>query len=219
MTPTERRRLRRLHTFERAAWDSGATLVCGVDEVGRGPLAGPVAACAVVIAQPLYLEHLNDSKIVSALRRTHLSEAIRAQAVCYALGWATSAEIDRVNILGATKLAMSRALGALSQAPCRVLVDAVSIPGCPYPQESIIDGDAKSAAIAAASIIAKVARDEHMALLDAAHAGYNFSQNKGYGTAEHLAALARQGPCPEHRRSFAPVLAPTLALAYDGMLL
>jgi ribonuclease HII len=213
--PRERRRLKRLHAFERAAWESGAHYVCGVDEVGRGPLAGPVVACAVVIDKPLELEHLNDSKVVTMLRRQELEAVIRSQAVCVSLGWADVEEIDRINILQASRLAMTRALAGLSVAPCRVFVDAVSIPGCPYPQESIIDGDAKSAAIAAASIVAKVARDAHMALLDALFPEYGFAQHKGYATLEHLHVLARLGPCAHHRRSFAPVIAPPFDFVFD----
>ena len=218
LDPRERRRLRRLHAYERAAWDAGAKYICGVDEVGRGPLAGPVAACAVVIAEPLYLQFLDDSKLVSPLRRLELDAAIRERAVSISLGWATSQEIDRVNILAATKLAMGRALSSLSVAPCRVFIDALSVPECAYPQEPIIDGDAKSAVIAAASIVAKVARDAYMAELDGVHCGYGFAHNKGYGTAEHLAALMQLGPCDQHRRSFAPVMQPALALAYEGQL-
>ena len=210
MIPKERQRLRRLHAFERAAWESGARFLCGIDEVGRGPLAGPVVACAVVIDKPLRLQFLNDSKQVTQLRRADLDGAIRAQAVCVALGWVEPAEIDRINILAATKLAMNRALTGLSQAPCRVLVDALKIPGCPYPQEAIIGGDRKSAAIAAASIIAKVARDAHMAAMEELYPGYGFAEHKGYSTAAHFAALDRLGPSPIHRRSFMPVVAPRL---------
>lgn len=208
MIPKERQRLRRLHAFERAAWESGARFICGIDEVGRGPLAGPVVACAVVIDKPLRLQFLNDSKQVTELRRADLDTAIRAHAVCMALGWADSAEIDRINILAATKLAMSRAIAGLAQAPCRVFVDALNIPGCPYPQEAIIGGDRKSAAIAAASIIAKVARDAHMTAMEAQYPGYGFAEHKGYSTVAHFAALDRLGPSPIHRRSFMPVIAP-----------
>lgn len=215
MTAKERRRLARLHSYERAAWENGARYVCGVDEVGRGPLAGPVVACAVVASQPLYLEFLNDSKAVTALRRAALAEAIRDQAAAFSLGWAEPAEIDSLNILGATKLAMGRALAGLTVSPCRVFVDAINIPSCPYPQEPIVDGDALSAVIAAASIVAKVARDHHMEELDARYPGYGFAHNMGYGTAEHLAALDRLGPSEIHRRSFAPVLQPRLAFAVD----
>jgi ribonuclease HII len=210
VTASERRRLRKLHSYERTAWESGAQMICGVDEVGRGPLAGPVTACAVVISQPLLLEFLNDSKQVTALRRTALAAQIRAQAVCFAIGWASEEEIDALNILVASKLAMARALEQLTVAPCRVLVDAVHIPQCTSPQTAIIGGDGKSAAIAAASIVAKVARDEYMEALDDTHPGYGFRHNRGYATEEHLAALDRLGPCAAHRRSFAPVMQPSL---------
>lgn len=211
MTRSERSRLQRLHRIEREAWESGARFICGVDEVGRGPLAGPVVAGAVVIDAPLLLEHLNDSKRVTVLRRQELDPAIRAAAVCWAIGWADHEEIDRINILNASRLAMGRALAALTVRPCMVLVDAVHIPECLSPQRAIIDGDAKSAVIAAASIIAKVARDARMAELEAQFPGYGFAEHKGYSTEEHLAALDRLGPCAIHRRSFAPVLQPRLA--------
>jgi ribonuclease HII len=219
MTAKERRRLQRLHTYERQAWEAGARFLCGVDEVGRGPLAGPVVACAVVIQEPLYLEGLNDSKVLPAVRREALCDAIRAQAVAYALGWATPGEIDRSNILTASKLAMGRALSSLAVTPDHVLVDAVHIPQCACPQEPIVDGDAKSAAIAAASIIAKVFRDRWMDQCDAVYPGYGFAQHKGYATAEHLAALARLGPSPIHRRTYAPVQAPSFDFLLDGAAL
>jgi len=216
--PKERQRLRRLHAFERAAWESGARYVCGIDEVGRGPLAGPVVACAVVIDRPLRLQFLNDSKKVTELRRADLDGAIRAQAICVALGWVDAAEIDRINILAATKLAMNRAIAGLTQAPCRVFVDALKVPSCPYPQESIIGGDRKSAVIAAASIIAKVARDAHMTAMDSQYPGYGFAEHKGYSTAAHFAALDRLGPCPIHRRSFMPVIAPQLNFTSNAII-
>lgn len=219
MKPKERRRLYRLHSYEREAWNNGARFVCGVDEVGRGPLAGPVVACAVVIDQPLYLEFLNDSKVVPAPRRAQLSEAIRLQAVAYSLGWANPDEIDRINILAASKVAMSRALAGLTVEPCRVLVDAVNIPQCIYPQDPIIDGDAKSAAIAAASIIAKVFRDRWMDQYDVTYPEYGFASHKGYATAEHLLALAKLGPSPIHRRTYAPVLSPTFDFLLDSAAL
>lgn len=199
--------------MERAAWQTGLQFLCGVDEVGRGPLAGPVVACAVVIAQPLYLEHLNDSKVVTEDRRRVLEVAIRGQAVSVALGSADPEEIDRLNIAGASKLAMSRAISKLSVNPNRVFVDAFRIPDCPFDQEPIIDGDAKCAVIAAASIVAKVARDSLMVGLDGQFPGYGFAHHKGYSTREHLEALDRLGPCAIHRRTFAPVLQPRLALA------
>jgi len=213
VTAKEKRRLHRLHAYERAAWESGAQFLCGVDEVGRGPLAGPVTACAVVIAAPLLLEGLNDSKVVIPERRVELEAAIRDRAVSVALGWASHEEIDRLNILQASRLAMSRALSALSIRPCRVLVDAVRIPDCAVAQDSIIDGDAKCAVIAAASIVAKVARDALMSRLDHCYPGYGFVNHKGYSTPEHLDALDRLGPCAIHRRTFGPVLQPPLKFA------
>ena len=216
MTPKERRRLYRLHSFERAAWKSGARYVCGIDEAGRGPLAGPVVACAVVVEQPIYLEFLNDSKLLPLSRREVLSEAIRSRAISFCVGSASHEEIDRFNILGATKIAMGRALAGVSVPPCRVFVDAVTIPQCLFPQQPIIDGDAKCAVIAAASIIAKVHRDRWMNEYDAMYPEYGFAQHKGYGTPEHLAALSRLGPSPIHRRSFAPVLQPAFEFFYNG---
>lgn len=208
MTSAEQRRLTRLHRFERELWDSGLRLICGVDEVGRGPLAGPVTACAVVIDRPLKLEFLDDSKVVTELRRMALDALIRSQATAVSVGWADHTEIDSLNILGASRLAMRRAIAGLGLAPCKVLVDGYPLPGCAFPQVSIIDGDAKSAAIAAASIVAKVARDAFMNEMDAAYPGYGFSHNKGYSTPDHLAALNALGPCAVHRRSFAPVIQP-----------
>jgi ribonuclease HII len=209
MTSAEGRRLSRLHRFERELWDGGLLLLCGVDEVGRGPLAGPVTAGAVVIDRPLRLEFLDDSKVVTELRRIALDVLIREQAIAVSVGWADHMEVDSLNILGASRLAMHRAIAGLGIQPCKVLVDGYPLPDCAFPQISIVDGDAKSAAIAAASIVAKVARDALMTGLDATYPGYGFAHNKGYATPDHLAALNALGPCPEHRRSFAPVIAPT----------
>jgi ribonuclease HII len=194
-------------------------LVCGVDEVGRGPLAGPVVACAVVTDRPLYLEFLDDSKTVTELRRRALADAIRSQAISFSLGWANPQEIDRLNILGASKLAMGRALGGLAVSPDHVFVDAVRIPQCPFPQEAIIDGDAKSAVIAAASVVAKVFRDLWMDQYAALYPEYGFDQNKGYATVDHLSALARHGPSPVHRRTYAPVLQPSFDFLLDSSAL
>jgi ribonuclease HII len=202
----EKRRLDRMHRFERDLWNEGARLICGVDEVGRGPLAGPVTAAAVVIDKPVMLEFLNDSKVVTELRRVVLADLIREHVIAVSLGWADSEEIDSINILCASRLAMHRAIAGLGLSPCRVLVDGYPLPGCAFPQLNIIDGDAKSASIAAASIIAKVARDSLMVELDAQYPGYGFAQHKGYCTAEHVAAIAKLGPSPIHRRSFAPVV-------------
>jgi len=211
MTQAERRRLQRMHRFERQAWEDGAQLICGVDEVGRGPLAGPVTACAIIIDRPLLLEHLNDSKAVTPQRREALDLLIRERCVGIALGWAEAPEIDALNILEATRLAMHRAIGALGVTPCRVFVDGLPLPDCALPQQAIVGGDALSAAIAAASVVAKVARDARMTELDARYPGYGFAQHKGYGTADHLGAIDLLGPCPEHRRSFAPVSRPTFS--------
>jgi len=208
LTSAEKGRLTRLHRFERELWGGGLRLLCGIDEVGRGPLAGPVAACAVVIDRPLRLEFLDDSKTVTELRRAALDPLIREQAVAVSIGWADHHEIDSLNILQASRLAMHRAIAGLGVTPCKVLVDGLPLPDCAYPQMAIIDGDAKSAAIAAASIVAKVARDAVMDELDATYPGYGFAHNKGYSTPDHLAALNALGPCPVHRRSFAPVLQP-----------
>ena len=209
MTSAEGRRLSRLHRFERELWDGGLRFICGVDEVGRGPLAGPVTACAVVIDRPLRLEFLDDSKVVTELRRVALDALIRGQATAVSVGWADHVEVDALNILGASRLAMHRAIAGLGIQPCKVLVDGYPLPNCALPQLSIIDGDAKSAAIAAASIVAKVARDAFMSELDVSYPGYGFAHNKGYATPDHLAALNTLGPCPEHRRSFAPVMQPS----------
>ena len=211
MTSAERRRLTRLHKYERELWGEGLRLLCGIDEVGRGPLAGPVTACAVVIERPLRLEFLDDSKVVTGLRRNVLEPLIREQAVAVSVGWADHREIDSLNILQASRLAMHRAIEGLGLSPCKVLVDGWPLPNCAFPQVAIIDGDAKSAAIAAASIVAKVARDAVMDEFDAIYPGYGFAHNKGYSTPDHLAALDILGPCPVHRRSFAPVVQPTLA--------
>ena len=213
MERAERRRLSRLHRFERELWEGGSRFICGLDEVGRGPLAGPVTACAVIIDRPLRLEFLDDSKTVTELRRLALDEQIREQAMAVSVGWADREEIDSFNILGASRLAMHRALAGLGLIPCKLLVDGWPLPDCTYPQSAIIDGDAKSAAIAAASIVAKVARDALMTALDSTYPGYGFAHNKGYSTREHLAALDALGPCPEHRRSFAPVLQPAFNFA------
>jgi len=178
-----------------------------------------VVACAVVTDRPLYIEHLDDSKTVTELRRGVVAEAIRATASAFSLGWASPDEIDRLNILAASKLAMSRALAGLSLTPDHVFVDAVRIPQCAIRQEPIIDGDAKSAVIAAASIVAKVFRDLWMDQCHTLYPMYGFDQNKGYATHEHLTALNRHGPSPIHRRTYAPVLQPSFDFLLDGAAL
>lgn len=180
-------------------------LLAGVDEVGRGPLAGPVIAAAVILDPARPIPGLADSKTLSAARREALAAQIQACAVAVAFGRAEVAEIDRLNILHASLLAMQRAVAALGVAPARILVDGNRRPpGLPQ-AETIVGGDALIPAISAASIVAKVARDAELTALDAQYPGYGLARHKGYPTAEHLAALARLGPSACHRRSFGPV--------------
>ncbi len=180
-------------------------IVAGVDEAGRGPLAGPVLAAAVVLAPERPIDGLADSKKLSPARREALAQVIREQAVSWAIGRAEVEEIDRINVLQAAMLAMKRAVEALDPSPGRVLVDGNRLPSLAMPAEAIVGGDARVAAISAASILAKVTRDREMVALDARYPGYGFARHKGYGTREHLDALRRLGPSPVHRRSFAPV--------------
>ena len=181
-------------------------LLAGVDEVGRGPLAGDVVAAAVILDPARPIAGLADSKRLSPRRRELLCEQIRSRAVAMAVGRATVAEIDRLGILRAALLAMERAVAALAVPPAEVLVDGPHLPsGLPCPGRALVGGDATEPAIAAASIVAKVTRDAEMAALDERFPGYGFAAHKGYGTRAHLAALEALGPCPIHRRSFAPV--------------
>lgn len=182
-------------------------LIAGVDEAGRGPLAGPVLAAAVILDPDHPITGLADSKQLSPLRRERLAVEIRAKALTWALGRAEVGEIDRFNILQASLLAMQRAIAALSIVPDRVLVDGNRCPTLACPCEVIVKGDVTVPAISAASILAKVARDAELRELHARYPDYGFAQHKGYPTAAHRAALRRLGPCPEHRRSFAPVAA------------
>ncbi|ADU51078.1 Ribonuclease H [Thermaerobacter marianensis DSM 12885] len=179
--------------------------VAGVDEVGRGCLAGPVVAAAVILSGDACLPGLDDSKRLKPAARDGLAAAVRRQALAWAVGIATPAEIDALNIWHATRLAMRRALDALPVPPQRVVVDGRSPGDLGYPVEAVVDGDARFAAIAAASVVAKVFRDAWMARLDRVYPVYGFARHKGYATAEHRQALALYGPCPEHRRSFLPV--------------
>ncbi len=182
-------------------------LIAGVDEAGRGPLAGPVTAAAVILDPARPIAGLADSKKLSPARRERLAEEIRAKSLAWALGRADIAEIDRLNILQAALLAMQRAVAALSVAPDKVLVDGNRCPKLVCPCAAIAKGDASVPAISAASILAKVARDAELRDLHDRYPQYDFARHKGYPTAAHLAALRRHGPCPEHRRSFAPVAA------------
>ena len=182
-------------------------LIAGVDEAGRGPLAGPVVAAAVILDDLHLIKGLADSKTLSPRRRERLYDEIRAHALCVAVAHGSVAEIDSLNILQATLLAMQRAVAALRLTPHIVLVDGNRLPSLHVPCEAVVKGDAKVAAIAAASIIAKVERDRLCADLHERYPLYGFAGHKGYPTAGHLQALTQHGACPEHRRSFAPVRA------------
>ncbi|MCC5887388.1 MAG: ribonuclease HII [Gammaproteobacteria bacterium] len=179
--------------------------VAGVDEVGRGPLAGPVVAAAVILDPLRPIDGLNDSKRLTAARRAALEPIIQECALAWALGRAEVEEVDELNVLMASMLAMQRAVAALGQVPGHVLVDGNRTPALPCPATAIIGGDGKVAAIAAASILAKVARDREMTDCDSRYPGYGFARHKGYPSAEHVAALMALGPTPLHRKSFAPV--------------
>ena len=180
-------------------------LVAGVDEAGRGPLAGPVVAAAVILDDLKPIKGLADSKAISALKRERLFDEIRAKALCCCIAEATPAEIDELNILQATMLAMRRAVEGLRLKPAKVLIDGNRIPVLKIPAEAIVKGDAKVKAISAASILAKVHRDRLCLELHAQHPQYGFDGHKGYPTPEHLAALREHGACPQHRRTFGPV--------------
>jgi ribonuclease HII len=179
--------------------------VAGVDEVGRGPLAGPVYAAAVILDPARLPAGLDDSKKMTEARREKAFDAIMASALAVGIGVASVEEIDRINILAATMLAMRRAVDRLSVAPVHVLVDGNKVPALPCPADAIVKGDSKVLSIAAASIIAKVTRDRVMSELDLAFPGYGWARNKGYGTADHMEALVRIGPSVHHRTSFAPI--------------
>ncbi|MEE3436633.1 MAG: ribonuclease HII [Lachnospiraceae bacterium] len=180
----------------------GYGLIAGIDEVGRGPLAGPVMAGAVILPKDHPILYLNDSKKLTEKKREELYEVIMKEAVAVGIGMASEARIDEINILNATYEAMREAIGKLAPQPDILLNDAVKIPGVSIRQVPIIKGDAKSVSIAAASIVAKVTRDRLMAEYEKIYPGYGFAKNKGYGTAEHIAAIKEMGPCPIHRRSF-----------------
>lgn len=182
-----------------------AGLVCGVDEAGRGPLAGPVVAAAVILDPARPVAGLADSKKLSAARREKLAIAIRANALAWCVAEASVEEIDALNILQATLLAMRRAVAGLAVTPAEALIDGNRCPALEIPARAIIGGDATVAEISAASILAKTSRDAGLIELHARYPHYGFDRHKGYGTAEHLAALRRHGPTPAHRKSFAPV--------------
>lgn len=196
----ERERIEKLKYYEKKYGEY--TYICGIDEVGRGPLAGPVVAGAVILPKDCDILYINDSKQLSEKKREELYDIIMEKAAACAVGYATPERIDEINILQATYEAMREAIGKLKPAPTLLLNDAVTIPGVAVPQIPIIKGDAKSISIGAASIIAKVTRDRLMVEYDRVFPEYGFAGNKGYGSAAHLEALKKYGPTPIHRRSF-----------------
>ncbi|MBI4544400.1 MAG: ribonuclease HII [Gemmatimonadetes bacterium] len=198
----ERRRLARLLALEKELWGRGLRLVAGVDETGRGPLAGPVLAAAVILPPGLAIPGVDDSKRLLAPLRVRLDGEIRQRALGIGIGAASAREIDRLNILRASHLAMQRALRRLPVRPQHVIVDGPPIPGLEWEHTAVIDGDRRVHSVACASIVAKVLRDHLMHLLSARYPDYGWEHNAGYATADHRAALARLGPTPHHRRSF-----------------
>ncbi|HEX5998851.1 MAG TPA: ribonuclease HII [Hyphomicrobiaceae bacterium] len=202
---SEGQRLRQMLQFEGALWSGGTRYVAGVDEAGMSPLAGPVAAAAVIFAPGTRIEGVDDSKKLDAACRERLAGKIKMSAIAWSVAFAEVDEIDDVNIYWASRLAMRRAIDGLPHPPDHVLVDGRRLKGLELPQQGIIKGDAKSLTIAAASILAKTARDELMCRLDSLYPGYGFARHKGYPVPEHRAALRKLGACPLHRHSFGPV--------------
>lgn len=190
------------YAYERSAAGSGHSPVCGIDEAGRGPLAGPVYAAAVILPMDCRIEGLNDSKKLPEKKREQLFDVICEKSVAYGIGCASAEEIDRINILQATFLAMARAYAALGTPAGWVLVDGNRMPPLPAPGETVVKGDARCASIAAASILAKVSRDRVLRELDLQYPQYGFSKHKGYGTKVHYEAIKAYGILPEHRKTF-----------------
>ena len=197
-------RLEKMLAYENELYAQGIDLIAGVDEVGRGPLAGPVVAAAVILPKACKIPGLNDSKKIPKSKHKEIYEAVLQNAIAIGIGIKDNQVIDQVNIYEATKLAMMEAIGQLEPQPQHLLIDAMRL-DLPIPQTSIIKGDANSLSIAAASIVAKVTRDQMMEEFDREYPGYDFAQNAGYGTAKHLAGLDKLGVTPIHRRSFEPV--------------
>ncbi|UAK17115.1 ribonuclease HII [Sporolactobacillus terrae] len=197
-------RYHQMNHFENEARLAGAQRVAGIDEAGRGPLAGPVVAACVVLKPETVIPGINDSKQLTAAKRDFLYDQIRESAAFYGIGIASAQEIDAINIYQAAKKAMVRAVKQMDRQPDHLLIDAMELP-LDIPQTSLIKGDARSNSIAAASILAKVTRDRLMCDLDSVYPGYDFASHKGYGTKAHLKAIERLGTCPEHRMTFAPL--------------
>ena len=208
MTKAERQemlknRLQTMLQHERGLWESGRKYVAGVDEVGRGPLAGPVVAAAVILPQDFDVLGVDDSKKLSPKKRDELFAVIKERALAWSIGWVSPEKIDEVNILEATKLAMAQAVNGLAAKPDHVLIDGnFTVRALPFPQTAIVKGDANSTSIAAASILAKVTRDRYMEEMALQYPGYAFESNKGYGTKAHYEGLKALGPCPIHRKTF-----------------
>lgn len=193
------------YRYEARAWRTGLARIAGIDEAGRGPLAGPVVAAAVIIAPDRRIKGLADSKLLPPERREELFHVIQERALAVGVGVVDHETIDRVNILQATRQAMAEALAALAVTPELVITDFVVLAGLPCPQRNLVAGDRRCASVAAASIIAKVTRDRLMVAMDTQFPEYGFARHKGYATPEHRAALDKHGPCPIHRRSFSGV--------------
>lgn len=201
----EAQRIEELKKYEYMAYQQGYQYIAGVDEVGRGPLAGPVAAAAVILPKDFCLAGVNDSKVLSEKKRQSLVGQIKQEALAWSVGVVSPSYIDRENILNASREAMRMAIKALRPIPDFLLIDAMKIPDIRINQLPIIKGDALSISIACASIIAKVERDEMMKVYDSLFPNYGFARHKGYATREHMLALQQYGPCPIHRRSFEPI--------------
>ncbi len=195
-------RIDRMKRIESGLRQKGYTLVAGIDEAGRGPLSGPVVAAAVILPEDFFVPGIDDSKKLSPERRDYLYGIITQKAAAYGVGMVDNEEIDRINILRATYKAAAIAVERLKKKPDCLLLDAMKLPGCNLYQQSVVKGDSTCLSIAAASIIAKVTRDRYMDILDERYPQYNFSQNKGYGTKEHILAIMEHGPCPVHRKTF-----------------
>ena len=193
------------YRYEARAWRIGLVRVAGIDEAGRGPLAGPVVAAAVILAADRRVKGLADSKLLPPERREELFDLIHDRSVAVGVGIVDHQTIDRINILQATRLAMLEAVGRLAVVPDLVITDFVTLTGLPCPQRNLVDGDARCASVAAASIVAKVTRDRLMHEADREFPAYGFARHKGYATPDHLLALDRLGPCPLHRRTFSGV--------------
>ena len=194
-----------LYEYEEALYDQGNQVICGVDEAGRGPLAGPVVVAACILPPFLRIEGINDSKQLTAKKREELFKIIVKNAVAYQIVFVSEADVDLLNIYQATKKGMLEVIRGLEVTPDHVLIDAMPLGELKIPHTSIIHGDARCASVAAASILAKVTRDEFMEKMDVKYPNYGFKKNKGYGTKAHMEALEKYGPCPIHRKTYAPV--------------